>query len=296
MTHFFKAIMFEHAPGEDVAEELLNSLEVEDGIKLPLHQLMSIGSDGPNVNKKIWKLVDQHLKSNGLQGLVEFTPCTLHVVHNAFRKGIDVFGEDVEGLAVDLFQWFKSHPCQKEDFAQTLENMDLTGDVFVRHVQCRWLTLIPALERLRNNWDACKQYFLKDLPQVSQNNRTSHFLKKNERYKRICQGLSSHEMYIQLLFIISCGPLFNPFLKLFQKQEPLIHQLHSESTDLLRKVMNRFVKDDLVRNACSKKLIDIDLDKRENLQDMKDMETGESKEALRSLSEERRKPLLRGML
>ena len=41
VTHFFKAIMFGHAPGEDVAEELLNSLEVEDGIKLPLHQFMS---------------------------------------------------------------------------------------------------------------------------------------------------------------------------------------------------------------------------------------------------------------
>jgi len=75
---------------------------------------MSIGSDGPNVNKKIWNRVVQHLKSNGLQGLVEFTPCALHVVHNAFRKGIYVFGEDVEGLAVALFQWFKSYPCQKE--------------------------------------------------------------------------------------------------------------------------------------------------------------------------------------
>ena len=89
--------------------------------------------------------------------------------------------------------------------------------------------------------------------------------------------------------------MFNPFLKLFQKQEPLIHQLHSESTDLLRNVMNRFVKDDLIRNACSKKLIDTDHDKRENLQDMKYMDTGESKEALGSLSEERKKPLLRGM-
>jgi len=93
------------------------------------------------MHKKICNLVDQHLKSNGLQWLVELTPCTLHVVHNAYRKGIDVFGEDVERMAVVLFQWFKSHPCQKEDFAQTLENMDRTGDMFVRHVHCRWLTL-----------------------------------------------------------------------------------------------------------------------------------------------------------
>jgi len=59
--------------------------------------------------------------------------------------------------------------------------------------------------------------------------------------------------------------------------------------------MNRFVKDYLVRNTCSKKWINIDLDKRENLQDITYMETGESKEALGSLSEERRKPRLIGM-
>ena len=53
VTHFLKAVMFGHAVGEVVAEELWKSLEVEDGVRLPVNQLISIGSDGPNVNKKI---------------------------------------------------------------------------------------------------------------------------------------------------------------------------------------------------------------------------------------------------
>lgn len=99
VSHFLKAAMFGHAFGEHVADELLNSLKVEGGVILPINQLVRIGSDGPNVNKKIWSLVNKHLKSIGLKGLVEFTPCTLHVGHNAFRKGSGAFGEDVESVS-----------------------------------------------------------------------------------------------------------------------------------------------------------------------------------------------------
>ena len=41
-----------------------------------------MGSDGPNVNKTIWKHLNDHLKSLGFSGLVEFMPCNVHAVHN----------------------------------------------------------------------------------------------------------------------------------------------------------------------------------------------------------------------
>jgi len=47
------------------------------------------------MGQMFWILLFNTLESNDLQGLVAFTPYTLHVVLNAFRKGIDVFGEDV---------------------------------------------------------------------------------------------------------------------------------------------------------------------------------------------------------
>ena len=66
-----------------------------------------------------------------------------------FSKGLDSFWGRAEELALDLFQWFRSHTCQKEDFANTLEKLNLGADVFLRHVQCRWLTQIPCLERIK---------------------------------------------------------------------------------------------------------------------------------------------------
>ena len=128
-------------------------------------------------------------------------------------------GKMFRGLQLTCSSGLKVTLCQKEDFAQTLENMNLTGDVFVRHVQFLWLTLIPAVERLRNNWNACLQAIPFERSPTSQSKQPHQPLPKtNERYKRICQGLSFREMYIQLVFIICCGPLFNTFSKLFQNR------------------------------------------------------------------------------
>ncbi|KAH3835699.1 hypothetical protein DPMN_109058 [Dreissena polymorpha] len=59
--------------------------------------------------------------------------------------------------------------------------------------------------------------------------------------------------------------------------------------------MNRFVKEDLVQNASVKKLMDMDMDKKDNLLPLEDIKTGESKTMLVKLGEEKRKPLLRDM-
>ncbi|KAH3777605.1 hypothetical protein DPMN_179053 [Dreissena polymorpha] len=118
-------------------------------------------------------------KELGFAELVQFISCTLHVVHNAFKNGIYVYGEDAEQLAVDIFQWFKSHTCQREDFQETLAELGLGDKMFVRHVKCRCLTLVPALQRILRNWKAVCKYYITDLPAMSKNNHTESNLRKN---------------------------------------------------------------------------------------------------------------------
>ena len=97
----------------------------------------------------------------------------------------------------------------------------------------RWLTLVPALERILKIWEAGCQYFLKDLPQRSKETIFYSLLKKNARYQRMCQFLSGKEYKLQLQFLSDVGLLLKPFRKQFQAQEPLIHLLYSELSDLL---------------------------------------------------------------
>ena len=86
---------------------MLASLRHNEKYNLPWGRLFNISTDGPNINKSIWKLLNEELCSNYFNGLLPFISCTLHTVNNAFRKAIMVLGEDAEQLAFDLHAWFK---------------------------------------------------------------------------------------------------------------------------------------------------------------------------------------------
>ena len=84
--------------------KILDTLQ-QVGYQLPLSDLISLSSDGPNVNKTIWNTVNKVLVDEGLLGPMPFVPCNIHVVHNAFRAGSNSYGEASEELAIDLFCW-----------------------------------------------------------------------------------------------------------------------------------------------------------------------------------------------
>ena len=89
VTRFLKALMFGHAKGQDVADSINATMEE---VGLNKEQFLSMGSDGPNVNKTIWKYLNDHLKSLGFPGLVEFMPSNVHAVHNGFKYGLSEYG------------------------------------------------------------------------------------------------------------------------------------------------------------------------------------------------------------
>lgn len=220
-VQFLKALMFGHAKGKDVAAAILDTLQ-EGGFQLPLAQLISLGSDGPNVNKTIWTLINEHVKASDEPGILPFIPCNLHIVHNAFRQGLNVFGEQAEQLVLDMFFFLKASPCRKDDFLETQVVLGLDEQMFVKHVQSRWLTFIPTVQRVLKNWEPAEKYFLIDLPKIMAEQKKDPSLKSNERYKRICQKLEDEEVFAQLHFVQNMESVFHPYLKLFQKEE-LIH-------------------------------------------------------------------------
>ena len=77
--------------------------------------------------------------------------------------------------------------------------------MFIRHIQCRWLTLIPAVARVPQNWDVLVQYFLTELPL----SKAWKQIQKNEKYIKIARKLNDDSMKVELEFLIELEPLFD---------------------------------------------------------------------------------------
>ena len=101
---FLKAKVFSHAYAESVANELCETLHK---FSLPLKYLLSLSSDGPNVNKAIKTNINRRCQVNYQRELVDTGSCQLHVVHNSFRKGVEGYSSDVENLCIDIYYFFK---------------------------------------------------------------------------------------------------------------------------------------------------------------------------------------------
>ena len=78
-----------------------------DEANLSTEKLINFSSDGPNINKSLWRLLDEALKEKGSNGLLPLITCTLHVIHNGFHRGLNVNGHEAQELAFDIYYWFR---------------------------------------------------------------------------------------------------------------------------------------------------------------------------------------------
>ena len=131
-VRFLKALVFGHAYAETVADELWKTLQE---FSLPLKCLLSLSSDGPNVTKAIKTNINKKLMTKCSRQLVNTGSCQLHVVHNSFKKGVEAYGEDIENLSIDLFNFFKLSASRRENYAAIQQKLDLDEAVFL--LSCR---------------------------------------------------------------------------------------------------------------------------------------------------------------
>lgn len=204
--------MLGHGYASTIATAIISALEENN---LPLSKCVALSSHGPNVSKAVWRTINQTLIKANNNGLVDISTCNLHVIHNSFVKGLEVYGNQIEELAVDIFFWFKSATC-REDFSAIQRSLQLEQHAFFKHVDCCWLSLLPVVERLLEQYDGLKTYFM-DLP------KKDGKVESNVRYIRICKILQVKDTYIQMCFLQAVAPLFQGFLTLFQREGPLIH-------------------------------------------------------------------------
>ena len=175
-----------------------------------------------------------------------------------------------------------------------LSDLALDDELFVRHVQCRWLTLLPALDRIVKSWEAVKKYFLEELPKQGTEKRTSKSLEKNERYNRICRKLQDRSFPAQPAFLVAVELIFKKFLCFFQNEGPLIHLLPDQMCELLKSVMHRFLKSQAINDKEGEHLLTVEYFKPDI--QLSFTQIGEkTRTALSKLTTDQQKIALKGM-
>ncbi|XP_063230993.1 uncharacterized protein LOC134535717 isoform X1 [Bacillus rossius redtenbacheri] len=252
ITHHLETFFIGSATGKILVEKINSAL---DNAGLPRQKILMLGSDGPNVNKKVARIICEELVSIRKAPLVNIGTCSIHTLHNAFLSGLDKLGEDVADLVMAVHDFFDGWPSRCEDYLQIQDDLSVPKHSFIKHVPSRWLTLEGAASRLIEQWEALKKYFLSYVP------KKRNSLDKSNNYKRIVSLLKKPTIKAELLFVCSSARVFTCFTGAFQKEEPMIHVMHDELDTLAKILLGKVCKPELIQTVG----VSEDLLKTENL-------------------------------
>ena len=112
MVNFLRPISLGHSTGNTLFLEIRKSLQNEG---VSVSKLLSLASDGQDVNKTVLRLMYEKFSEICGRPLVDMDTYTLHIVHNDFGAGFKAYGSQTQELALDLHALFKGSAARKED-------------------------------------------------------------------------------------------------------------------------------------------------------------------------------------
>lgn len=82
-TRHLETFFIENGRAKTIVHKILLSIS---NANLSLKNVLMLGSDGPNVNKAVFRMLNDEILRIRTKPLINIGSCNLHVVHNAFEK------------------------------------------------------------------------------------------------------------------------------------------------------------------------------------------------------------------
>ena len=264
VSAYLKTFFIGKATGETIAESIVSAL---DDYSLPLNKLLMLGRDGPTVNVKVQRLINERVKEVRDKPLLDIGSCNIHIGHNAFCKGLEKFGETMSEFVISVYVFFfDGWPSRWEDFENVQHKLGIKKHRFIKHVASRWLTLGPAVDRILEHWPALEKFFVHFIPK-----ERPQFTEK-AGYLKIKKNLLAKSTRATLVFVRDSANIFTAFTGTFQSQQPLIHLLHVELRTVALTLLNKICKPDVIK----RKGVCLSALNSENLLPMDTVDVGEN--------------------
>ena len=240
-----------HCPAEALLEHFFHFIEDLD---LNLDNLLNLGMDGPNVNKKFERELMEELEKTNNNSFISSGGCPLHTVHNGFGKGMTSLKEriNLDQFVIDLHFFFERSAARRQDFKTMSSITDVSVHYLLRHCESRWLSIEKVLVRIMEQFPNIKTYFLNELPKTAAF-KGGKGVGNTKRYKRIADCLKDSSLMSFMAFVVFVAQDFKKFLVPLQTNAPMIHVLHSMEVKLVHSLMSKFITPKYITDEKTKK-------------------------------------------
>jgi hypothetical protein len=198
-------------------------------------------------------------------------------------------------FAVELHAYFKHSTPRREDLLVVGDLFDEETDLFcLRPCGTSWLSALPVLIRIVNKWETITTYFCEFV--VKSTHQNDKRARETDRFKKIYNLLKPSQnaiTFASISWAIHLATKTSTFLKMFQKEGPMVQKLWVQSALLLNDVM------EMVSTGKPDVALDLpgyDLTKSTNWKDIKHVDVGRNVKSI--MAEEpfdaaKKSPLLR---
>lgn len=255
-VRYLNSVFLNHATAQDLYEKFC-----EGSKELNLKNLLQISMDGPSVNIKFLRHLKDEMKDAKGYSLLDLGTCSLHIIHGAFQRGNNITKWKLNDIFSSMYRLFKDSPARRADFMSVTNS-----NIFpLKFCQVRWVENVNVAHRALEVFPNVKKYVesaKKNLP----SNFTTGILED-----ACCDKL----ILAKFAFFNSVAGLLEPFLKKFQTPSPMAPFLYDSTRDLIRHIMSRFIKHEVLREAITLlKLFKIDVSSSKNHRRTDDIDIG----------------------
>lgn len=158
-----KLLEFQSVPGETseiLANYLVSVIKKNDLVQ----KVVGFCGDNCNTNfggvkRKGVNNVYVRLKKELARNIVGIG-CGAHIVHNCLQTAVDVLPIEVEALVVKIYKYFYIYTVRVTELKEFCDFVHIEYKNVLQHGTTRFLSLLPAIERLLLMYEGLKSYFL----------------------------------------------------------------------------------------------------------------------------------------
>lgn len=132
-------------------------------LQIPLDKLIAFCGDNINTNFGGLQRRGQcnvfHKIKEDLGRPIEGIGCPAHILHNTISSASGILSVDVEVIVLKIFNYFATYTVRTEKLKEFCSFVDINYQTLSSHSRTRWLSLMPAVERILKLWTPLNNFF-----------------------------------------------------------------------------------------------------------------------------------------